>query len=189
MNSLTQAIKIEIKKFFRIYSSKDEINDLGDYYKVKKWVQKVKVLYGVFSVIALIATIVEFVIACTFEGISEIPPIALCVLLPFFNFFFNWGWASLVLNFKDVVKSVMKSGASGYQAGEQVQTTHYQVRHEYANTYRVTAHTDNKGCLFAVFAGMGRFFLWAAFCIYVAPFLTLKKLKHNVENMRKFEAK
>ena len=31
------------------------------------------------------------------------------------------------------------------------------------------------------------FFYWAFFCVYVAPFLTYKKAKNTIKNLKEFE--
>lgn len=176
-------IKREIIKFFALYSSSgDAINDLADYYKVKRWVKKVIFLYAFFSVLALLTTIMSFSVQVQFDELQGLS----YIFLPIMFLWTSWGYASLILHFKEVLKSVIKAGSTGYRVGEQFQTTHYEVRHEYANKYSVSSRTENKGCLFAFIAGGIRFLIWAFFCVYIAPFRVFKKIRNNIKNLKSY---
>ncbi len=192
MDALTEAIKCQFQKFCGLYSAADKIEDLSDYYKVTRWMKKVKKLYGAFTVIAILSIVIGLSGGILlFKSLFEVE-IPLGILVPLsipLALLTNWGYASLILHFKDVVRSVFKSATSAYQAGEKIETTHYQVSHEYGNTYRVSSYTENKGCLFAGLAIMARFWLWAFFCVYIAPFLTYKKFQKSKEEVKKFKAR
>ncbi len=191
LNALTSAIKLQFQRFCDLYSSADKINDLGDYYKVKRWMKKVKKLYGFFTVVAILSLVLGVAGFSVFKDLLGIDlPVALLAPLAIpLSLLTNWGYASLILHFKAVVKSVFKSASAAYQVGEKFETTHYQVRHEYGNTYSVSSTTDNKGCLFAGLAIMARFWLWAFFCVYIAPFLTYKKFQKSKEELKEFKKK
>ncbi len=185
MSGFIEYIKDYIKRFIENASKAEPIQDKSDYYRVEKWVKKVKKLYIVSSVIAAIASILIWTLLSKVDaGVPKIvyllyPPLILLTC---------WGYAMLVLYLPDVVKSVLKSGQAGYREGEKHQTTHVQVTHEYGNNYRVSSYTEDKGCLFAFIAGMIRFMIWAFFCVYVAPFLNFKKLKKSIENLRAYSS-
>ena len=102
--------------------------------------------------------------------------------------FIALGHATMKLYSDDVKKSVLKSGVEGYGIGKNIETTHVEVSHEYGNTYSVSSYTENKGCLFALLAGGGRYLLWVIYCAYAGPFVTVKKIKASQENVKKYEA-
>lgn len=87
-----------------------------------------------------------------------------------------------------IAKGVISSGKSGYGVGEKIETTHIQVTHEFANNYRVTAYKENKGCLFAVIAGVAKLMVWLFFCVYVGPFITFKRIFKSVKNLKSYKA-
>ena len=157
--------------------------------EVTNWMKRVKKLYGAFTVIAILFIIVGGaggkLVTQLFD--VDIPIVIFVPLMIPLTLLTNWGYASLILHFKDVVRSVFKSATAAYQVGEKIETTHYEVRHEYGNTYSVSSHTENKGCLFAGLAIMGRFWLWAFFCIYIAPFLTYKKYQKSKVELKKYK--
>ena len=191
LNVLTEAIKLQFRRFCDLYSSPEQVNDLGDCYRVKRWMKKVKRLYGFFTVLAVLMFIIGLPLISWFRNLFDVSiPIEIFIPLAIpLSFLTAWGYASLILHFKAVVKSVFKSASAAYQMGEKFETTHYQVRHEYGNTYSVSSYTENKGCAFAVFAIAGRFFLWAFFCVYIAPFLTYKKYQKSKAEIKKYQKK
>lgn len=175
-------IKTEIKKFLSVYSATEEIHTARDCRRVKKWIKKVTLLYGFFTALAIVFIAVVWGIATTMGPLAIFAVVASPIIL-----LTGWGYASLILNFKQVAKAVIKSGMQGYEVGEKIETTNYEVTHEFGNTYRVSAHTENKGCLFAMIAGVARLMVWLFFCVYVAPFLTFRKLWRSVQNLKKYQ--
>lgn len=181
MNSIIEGIKAILKEFFKQCSTPEPIETVADYRRVKKWVKKAIKLYSVFTVIGFIVIFVAFLIIIS-NDISIINAFLMCLFL-----LTCWGYATLILYFRPIIKSVAKWGVGGYRVGEKIETTHVNVTHEYGNTYRVSSYTENKGCLFAIFAAGARFFVWAFFCVYIGPFLTVKKIKRSIVNLKKYE--
>lgn len=97
-----------------------------------------------------------------------------------------WGFATMGLYFRMVFRSVYNAGKAGYKQGEQIQTTHVNVRHTYGDNYEVSSYTEDQGCLFAIFGGMFKFFIWAVFCVYIGPFLTFKKIRLSKANLNAY---
>ena len=54
MKYIIESIKYLVKDFLKTCSLVEPINDLGDYYRMKRWVKKVSVLYAVFSFFSLL---------------------------------------------------------------------------------------------------------------------------------------
>ena len=183
MNGFMKIIKVWLKNFFDSCSTADPINDLSDYYRVKSWILKVKILYSFFSVVAVIAIL--FVLSKP-ELFADLP-FYMYLVAPALMLLTGWGYATLIMYLPKIIKDVVSWGSTGYNVGEKFETTHVRVTHEYGNTYRATAHTENKGCLFAVIAGVARFMIWAFFCIYIGPFLTFKKLRSSIENINNYK--
>ena len=184
MNYLVEAVKMWVRKFFRIYSVPEPIEDSNDYNRVKAWIKKVIILYSVFTGLSIFFMIIGFSI---FSAI-DLPGI-IYMLLPILVILTAWGYASIILYAKDIFKSVAKAGKAGYKVGEQIETTYVDVTHEYGKTYRVSSHTENKGCLFAMISAGAKFFFWGFFCVYIGPVLTFKKVWYSVKNIKAYEAK
>ena len=184
MGQLMTWLKLLFKNFIAMYSEPDPIHDLGDYRKVKKWVKKVRKLFWGFSIVAAIEIILALALANAFDRPLVIA--AAVVLFPPMLLLTNWGYATMILYLPQIFKSVLKSGRSGYRVGEQVETTHVRVTHEYGNQYRVSSHTENQGCLFAYIAGIAKFCVWAFFCVYIGPFVTFKKLRSSLRNLAEY---
>lgn len=182
MNNLTQAIKAMIQSFFDSCSKPREINNEIDYRTSKRWVKKMRTLYIVFTVFAVIESIIFILI----PNESDLPDILSKIIFPPALLLTNWGFATMINYLPEIIKSVSEAGKAGYEVGETVETTHVEVTHEYGNNYRVSAHTENKGCLFAFIAGMIKFMIWSIFCVYVGPFLTFKKIAGTVNNMKNY---
>lgn len=180
---MTETLKLMIKSFFKTCTAVEPINDLSAYYKAKRWVIKVCILYTVFSVIAI--AVISFMLSAAsyMASLTETPTSIFFVAIPLI-FLTCWGYAMLILYAPQIFKSVIKFGSTGYHIGEKIETTSVKVTHEFGNSYRVSSSTENKGCLFAVIAGMIRFFVWAFFCVYIAPFLTLKKLIKTINSIK-----
>lgn len=184
-------IKYEWNRLYRLYSTIDQIIEPADYHRVKRWTKKVRRLYTVFALIAVVftfmnaaSTTVLYALAGESTSFAFIP---LCFLYLIMALLAIWGIATLILQFKQVVKDVGESASVGYQVGEQVQETHYEVTHEYGDQYRVTKHTENKGCLFGIIGGVLRFMVWAFFCIYVGTFLTFRKYRVQMSALQQYE--
>lgn len=176
-------IKNYFKELFVKYSTPKEIETARDYRYVKKWVQKMCVLYAAFTALAVL----EWILVLAFMPPAFIFRIIGYVLAPPFLLLLNWGGATLITYLPEVLKSVGKAGKTGYEVGEQFETTHIEVTHEYGNQYRVSSRTENKGCLFAIFGGMLQYLVWCFFCVYIGPFLTFKKIKKSIENLKQYE--
>ena len=197
MNQIFVALKALLKNYVAHWSLAEPINNSGDYVRVKRWTKKVIVLMSVFTVIAFVWIFAMGALVfganslmqeMNGEGISPIVIFLFSyILMPFALILSNWGYAMIILDLPNIAKSVMKSARFGYDAGKNIETTHVQVTHEFGNNYRVSSYTDNKGCLFGFIAGMAKFMVWAVFCVYVAPFLTFKKLKASFANMKAFQ--
>lgn len=187
MNKLTEAIKTFLKNFIEDASKPEPINDISDYRKVKKWIKKVKKLYTVFSIVAVIVALIVTIVMKFVYDISVIPLFFVYVFFQALILLSCWGYATLIMYFPKVIKSVFKSGSAGYKVGSQIETTHVNVTHEYGNTYRVSSYTENKGCLFAVIVGTARFFVWMVFCVYVGPFVTFKKVRASKKNLVEYQ--
>ncbi len=172
MKDLIESIRHLIKDFLKTSSAIEPINDLGDYYKVKRWVKKVGILYAVFSLLAL-----AVIFGVLFNAASlEVPLFFAYTIIPPIILLTGWGYATLIIYFPKMIKSISKAAGAGYRVGENIEETHIQVTHEYGNTYKVSSHTENKGCLFAVISGTLKLMVWAFFCVYIGPFITFKKI-------------
>ena len=138
---------------------------------------------------------------CTFLGIiygiiiginPEIPfgalSIPLGIILGQWSF---WGVATIILNFREIfdIKKMIETGKIGYTVGKEFKETHINVTHEFGNQYKVTSHTENKGCLFAFVAVFIRFLAWMYFSVIIGAFLTLKKLIQSLRNIKEYKEK
>ncbi len=157
----------------------EPINNKSDYTRVKRWTRKASSLYTVFSIIAIVVSVM---ISCIMREIVNVPLIAVL----FVAVFTAWGFASMFLNFKLLIKSLWSSGTDGYRVGEQIQTKHIDIQHEYGNTYKVSTHIENEGCALALIYGFINLIVWAVLCVYVCPFLTFKKISKSKRHLRKF---
>ena len=184
-----------ISMLLHISKTAEPINNKSDYTRVKKWVKRAKRLYVTFSIFAIIITLLLLFVSSFIMGklpeakqYFEIMAIPVTILSLIVGLLTAWGFATMILNFKLMVKSMWSSGSAGYRAGEQIQTTHISVRHEYGNTYRVKSTTEDQGCILAMIYGFINLFVWAFLCVYVCSFLTFRKInvsKNNLENFIK----
>ncbi len=181
MKAFITIIKNLIKYFFNAYGKAEPIKDEDDVLKSKKWLKKVIVLYSAFPILGMI--IAARFIAPT---ISE-PDLSLALLFPLM-LLASWGFASMFLYFKQMIKVIFNAGKIGYTVGSQIKTTHVDVTHEYSNTYKVSSHTTNKGILFTIIAVFVGYMCYGYFCILIAPFLTCKKIISTVKNLQKYKA-
>ncbi len=174
-------LKNIIKYFIATYSTANSIESEKDIQKEKAWVKKVIKLYAIFSLIGLI------IYSSLIKIINIVFPISVVLLI--LILLTAMGYSSMLLYFKKVIKTVLNAGKIGYKVGEQIKSEYVTVKHEYANTYKVSSHTDDKGILFAVIAAIVSFICWAFFCVYIAPFLTYKKVRNTFKNIREYESK
>lgn len=187
-------IKSEWNRLHLIYSTKEEVYELADYHRVKRWTKKVRARYRAFTVIAVLLTIMIAAMGAGLSaliggsGISPLLAIPLFLLYLVVDLLASWGMATMSLQWKQVIKDVGKTASVGYQTGEQFKETHYQVTHEFGDNYRVTKQTEDKGCLFGIIAGFLRFFIWAFFCVYVGTFLTFRKYRAEMDILKQYEA-
>ena len=158
----------------------EPISNRSDYTRVKNWVNKATVLYVLFTVIAVIVSVTLGDKAASSEEMPLVVVILVAVLT-------GWGFATAVMNFKWMFKAMWSAGAQGYRIGEQIQTRHIDVTHEYGNTYKVTSHTENQGCAVAMIQSFINLCVWCFLCVYVCPFLSFKKISDSKKNLRKFE--
>lgn len=182
---------MSIMKFasFYLHACKDAepINNNSDYCRIKKWKNKATTMYISFSIISVVIVIAIFLISTLFSSDEQFLkvlayPVVQCVTL-----LTMWGFATIFLNFKLFIKSVFNAGKDGYAIGEQVQTTHVNVRHEYGNQYSVKTNTEHQGCVVAFISGFINLFVWAFLSVYICPFLMFKKIVETNKNLQKFE--
>lgn len=183
MDKFVLTIKKLIKDYFDSCSSAEPINNPEDYYRVKRWVKKVRKLYIIFTIFALI----EIPIFLSIPSWLENLPFLITLLLPFLLILTNWGYATLIIYLPHIVKSLLASLKVGYNIGEKIETTHVHVTHKFGNTYNISTHTENKGLIFAYIAAVVRFLTWAFFSVYIGPFLTMKKLRNSIKNIKSYK--
>ena len=177
-----------LKNFLELAAQPDPINDISDYRRVDTWIKRTKKLYRNFLIAGAVFTIIGFILLFS-SGMLNTPLFLLALpLLPFLIFFTACGYATLVLYFPTIFKSIVKAGSAGYDIGKNIETTHVNVTHEFGNTYRVSSYTENKGCLFAYISGFAKFFLWMVFCVYIGPFVTYKKLRASLKKLAAYDA-
>ena len=188
MNDFIAALKVFVKNLFVEYSTPKEIETARDYRNAKKWVKKVSALYIGFTVFAVISAVAGIAILdLLIPSVGIIPKVIITVLcMPLF-LLTNWGYATVITYFPEIIKSVFKAGKTGFEVGLNVETTHVQVSHEYGNTYSVSATTENKGFLFGYIAAVVQFIIWAFFCVYIGPFLTFKKIRKSIKNLKQYK--
>lgn len=182
MNGFVNTLKCFLKNIFVEYSTPQEVETQRDYRYVQQWVKKVSVLYTVFTLFAVFTIPVAWFILISFD----VPPYLCIVPFPLV-LFTNWGYATLVIYLRKIVKSLLSSAKNGYSIGKNFETTTVSVTHEFANTYRVSSNTTNKGLLFGYIGVVIQFFIWAFFCVYIGPFLTFKKIKKSKENLKRYK--
>ena len=183
MNQMKSVIKALIKQFFDTCSVAEPIENERDYRRVKKWTKKIRRLYTAFAIVAL----AEMFCLSGIVRLFEIPVIFTYTVVPFTLILTNFGYATLIVYLPRIVKGIVKSGRVGYDVGKNIETTHVSVSHEFGNTYKVSSYTDNKGCLFAVIGGTAKLLVWLFFCVYIGPFLTFKKYKKSMENLKQYK--
>ncbi len=187
MERLFQGIKALVKGFFDLCSEPKCVHDQTEYVTAKKWAKAVRLLYAGFLALTIAEIILLPFALPIIDDLVPFPPFLICVLFPFYFLLVNWGYATLIVYIKTIVKSVWKTAKVGYEVGKNVQETHVEVTHEFGNTYSVSSHTHDKRFIGAYIAACAQFFLWVVFCIYIGPFLTFKKLNRTMQNIKAYE--
>ena len=195
LNNFIDSIKNYLKDIFTSYSTAEPINDESDYMRVKAWVKKTIKLFTIFTVLAAMEALIVWsifgILVFAAKGTTEtflIIAYSFGLVVAGLAFFpTNWGYGVMFMHLPEVLKSLFQSMKVGYKIGEQVQTTRVQVTHEFGDTYRVSSHTDNQGCLFAVIGGGVRLLIWMVFSIYIAPYLLYKKVRDSMKNIKAYE--
>ena len=139
--------------------------------KARVWLKKATILCGICSILGILyALLIRKIIPFDFLSL----PISF--ILGQWSF---WGVATFILNAREIfnIKKMVELGQIGYTIGKEIKETHVKVTHEFGNQYKVTSHTENKGCLFAFVAVFIRFIGWMYFSVIVGAVLTLKKLR------------
>lgn len=167
----------------------EPIENKSDYTRVKNWVKRATKMYKTFTILASIIVLAFLGLLMSATG----TPLNLEIVLVFILFFaiaviFAWGIATMLLNSRNLIKSMWNSVSTGYRAGEKIEKTSVDVRYEYDNTYSVRTRTDNEGCLFAVIFGFINWIVWFFLCMYVCPYLSFRKIKLSKENLKNFES-
>ena len=180
-------LKAPWRALIRLYGEKDTITTIEDYYRVKRWKKHVHRLFLSRAIMGLLIAIVMIRVMAMVEEVSGIARFAYSVILPPLWIYVGFAFACMKLHKSEVRHTILRGAIDDYKLGEQFQTTHVNISHEYGNTYRVSRHVENDGCLF-VFIGMGiRYLIWATFCSYLAPILIFKKYKANMAEIENFE--
>lgn len=188
-----------ITNLLHISKTAEPIENKSDYTRVSKWVKRATKLYTVFSIVIIIIALLFLSISSALfdeisnemfaeelpnmEIFSEIMAVPAQIVILLVSVLTAWGFATMILNFRLMIKSLWSSSVKGYHAGEQIKINHVSVRHDYGNTYSVRNTTEDKGCLFACIYGFINLFVWAFLCVYVCPFLTFRKIKDSKKNL------
>jgi len=189
MNVIKEKIKALWQALSDIYGTKDDINSDEDYQRVKKWNKKALKTYLSRAIIFAVVAILFGILICSVAEINSFVKVLLVLFFAVMGVYVSVAFASMKLHKKEVKKSVFKAAIKGYKIGSRYEHDHYTVKHEFNDTYSVTKRTDNDGCLYAaIFAGL-QYMIWAAFCSYLAPFLTYKKYKANQKEMEAWQEK
>ena len=180
-------LKLKIQYYIQIVSGEITIQNQEDYEMARKWLKKATVICGICTVLGFIYGLIIGIVGLTS---SEIPFGVLSIPLGFIlGEWAFWGVAAFLLNIRQIfnIKKMVQLGAIGYAVGKQFKETHVNVTHEFGNQYKVTSHTEDKGCLFAFIAIFIRFFGWMIFSVYVGAFLTAKKLRLTTRNIKAYQ--
>lgn len=180
-------LKLKIKQYFQIVSDAITIQSQEDYAKACAWLRKAAVVCGICTVLGILYGLVIGISGFfTGEIVFGILSIPIGFILGQWSF---WGVATFILNIREIfnIKKMVELGKIGYTVGKEIKETHINVTHEFGNQYKVTAHTENKGCLFAFIAIFIRFFGWMYFSVIVGAFLTVKKLIKTICNIKEYK--
>ncbi len=176
-----------IKVFINDCAKAEIIRSINDCRRVKRWLVKTILLYLIFSAVAILAAII-ISNAPTYPEFFGISTELANIVVPILSVLVCWGFATLFMYLPQVLGTVGKTAAKGFEIGDSVKTTHVNVTHEYGDYYKVSSHTESSGCLFALFGGLAGFFLWAVFCVYIGPFINFKKIAISIKNIAKFSS-
>ena len=187
MKTFKTIIKEIFKHFYNTYATAEKINNAEDYEKQKAWLTKIKRLYKWSIIIAIVGAIIGVLFISKITEVNILICVLFSVLFMPFMFLCFWGYASMGLYFKPMIKSIWNATKFGYKTGEKIKETHITVSHEFGNTYKVSSHETDKGVLFAYIMSAVCFFGWVVFCVYVAPFLTYKKAKNTIKSLKEYE--
>jgi len=190
---MKETIKNFISDFSRKFSTVEEINNEEDYIGVKKWVKKATKMYKKKTVWSIIWAILVSIL-CFFWLKLAVDGFVLWILTIILSSIYLSGFvmaglgrATMKLHSKEVRKAAWEAAKFGYNVGKDVKTEHITVSHEFADTYRVSSRTEDKGLLFAVISMAVIMIAWTGFCVYKGCFLELKKIKETKEALVNYE--
>ncbi len=189
MTDVVTVLKNLILSFCKDASKAEEINNSNDYKRVKSWVKRTYSLYRIFTIISILLTPIVYALISAVSLEMGGFPFIIYLLIPFYCVLVGFGFATIIIYFKKISKTVVNAGKLGFNTGEKFETTHVNVTHEYGNTYSVSSYTENKGCLFAFIFAFAAYMIWGAFCLYVGPFLTFKKLRESKRKLAAYSEK
>ncbi len=171
-------LKFKIKQYIRIVSDAIAIRCDEDYVEALAWLKKAMIVCTICSTLGILYGLMI--------GISGLLPVFIGLILGQWSF---WGVAAFILNFREIfnIKKMVELGKMGYNVGKEIKETHINITHEFGNQYKVTAYTENKGCLFASISIFIRFLGWMYFSVIVGAFLTAKKLIQTVVNIKDYQ--
>ena len=184
---MLEVIKLKIKQFLKITSDAVAITCQEDYARARSWLKKATIICGICSVLGIAYGLMIGILSLSSDvipfGVLSIP---IGFILGQWSF---WGVATFILNIREIlnIKKIVELGKIGYTAGKEIKETHINVTHEFGNQYKVTSHTEHKGCLFALAAIFIRFLFWMYFSVMVGAFLTVKKLIQTVHNIKEYQ--
>ncbi len=177
-------IKSLWKALSELYRAREDINSAENYKNAQKWNKRVLRIFIFRTIIALIIAIALIVlVSSSASGNTFLFALLIFVL----TIATAWGFASMKVYRKEVVKGVFKAASAAYKVGQKFETTHYTVSHEYANTYKVSSYKTNDGCLFAIISVFVNYTVWSFFCVYFAPFIIFKKFTANLKEIKSFK--
>ena len=179
--------KLKIKQYFRIVSDAITIESQEDYAKARMWLRKAIIVCGICSGLGIVYGLIIGIIGLHND---EIPFGVLSIPIGFILGQWSFlGVATFILNIREIfnIKKMVELSKIGYTVGKEIKETHINVTHEFGNQYKVTAHTENKGCLFAFIAIFIRFLGWMYFSVIVGAFLTVKKLIQTIRNIKDYQ--
>ena len=184
----------DTKQFFANFSKYAsqpiEVKDESECLIAKEWIKRVNKLVRKQLIKYLFLALVISVI-CFY--IDSIPTALKVIMSVFYILLFSWcaiGTAVVKLYKKEFfnAKSMLAWGKAGYDIGKQIETTHVNIRHEFANTYSVRSYKENKGCLFGIIAMFIRFSIFAPYCVFKGLPLTVRKYKKTLENIKAYQS-
>ena len=181
-------LRLKIKHYFRIVSDPIAIPDQEACVKAHTWLKRAMIICGICSILGILYALLInalFIKKIISLGFLSVP---ISFILGQWSFL---GVAAFLLNAREIfnIKKMVELGKIGYTIGKEFKETHINVTHEFGNQYKITSHTENKGCLFAFIAVFIRFLGWMYFSVIVGAFLTLKKLILTIRNVKDYQEK